>query len=213
MRGILIASVAMLALAACQQQASDNRAGSKPAVAPAADKRLDRKITASFDCDRARGQAQELICADPNLAAMDREAARLGASDAAGQATWSQERDACGKADELRLCVMANAALRIHQLRSASPGDAAGISVGPVSFSCKGLDKPLAVTFINSDPGAVAVESNGQTVALDHVEAASGARYVGRWNGEEWSFWEHGGEATLGIPGKKEMTCAKQAKN
>ncbi len=208
MRGILIASVAALALTACEQNAADNHATAKVA-APAVQATENRKITASFDCDAARGQAQELICADGNLAAMDREAARIGASDAAGQAAWASERDACGKADELRLCVMANAVLRIHHLRSAMPGDAGGISVGPVRFACKGLDAPLAVTFINSDPGAVAVESNGQIVALDHVEAASGARYVGRWNGEEWSFWEHGGEATLIVPGKPEMSCMK----
>ncbi len=208
MRGILMVAVAGMALAGCEQQTPDNRMAAKPGTPPVAAK-AGRKISASFDCDAARGQAQELICADANLAAMDREAARLGAGDAAGQAAWARERDACGKADELRLCVMANAALRIHHLRSVMPGDAAGISFGPVGFTCKGLSKPLAVTFINSDPGAVAVESNGQTVALDHAEAASGVRYVGRWNGEEWSFWEHGGEATLTIPGKAEMTCTK----
>ena len=208
MRGILIASVAALALTACEQKAADNHAPAK-APAPAVQPADNRKISASFDCGAAHGQAQELICADANLAAMDREAARLGASDAAGQADWAKERDACGKADELRLCVMANAALRIHHLRSVTAGDSGGISVGPVAFACKGLAKPLAVTFINSDPGAVAVESNGQTVALDHADAASGARYVGRWNGEEWSFWEHGGEATLTIPGKAEMACTK----
>lgn len=208
MRGILMVAVAGMALAGCEQQAADNRVAAKPSMAPVETK-AGRKISASFDCNAARGQAQELICADANLAAMDREAARLGAGDAAGQADWARERDACGKADELRLCVMANAALRIHHLRSVTPGDAGGISVGPVGFRCKGVAKPLAVTFINSDPGAVAVESNGQTVALDHAEAASGARYVGRWNGEEWSFWEHGGEATLDVPGRPEMTCTK----
>ena len=208
MREILMLSAAMLALAGCDQAPSDNRAAARPAPAssPTA---TERKITASFDCGAARGQAQELICADPNLAAMDREAGRLGAADAAGLSSWASERDACGKADDLRLCVMANEVLRIHHLRAASPSDAAGISVGPVGFRCKDLDAPLLVTFVNSDPGAVAVESNGQAVALDHVEAASGARYVGRWNGEEWSFWEHGGEATLGIPGKTEMRCTK----
>lgn len=208
MRGILIVSVATLALTACEQKAADNRVAAN-AGAPAVEASTGRTITASFDCNAARGQAQELVCADANLAAMDREAARLGASDAAGQAAWGQERDACGKADELRLCVMANAALRIHDLRSSVPDDAGGISVGPVAFACNGLSKPLAVTFINSDQGAVAVESNGQTVALDRAEAASGARYVGRWNGEEWSFWEHGGEATLTVPGKADMTCIK----
>ncbi len=206
MRGILVVAVAAFALTACEQKAADNRV---VAAAPKSAAPADREITASFDCNAARGQAQELVCADANLAAMDREAARLGAGDAAGHAAWAKERDACGKADELRLCVMANAALRIHQLRTGTPGDVGGISVGPVGFACKGLDKPLAVTFINSDPGAVAVESNGQTVALDHADAASGARFVGRWNGEEWSFWEHGGEATLVVPGKPEMNCTK----
>ena len=208
MRLIFKLLLTTLALSACEQKAADNHVAAKPA-APSVATSAARTITASFDCDAARGQAQELICADANLAAMDREAARLGAGDAAGQADWAKERDSCGKADELRLCVMANAALRIHHLRSVTPGDSGGISVGPVGFACKGLGKPLAVTFINSDPGAVAVESNGQTVALDHAEAASGARYVGRWNGEEWSFWEHKSEATLTIPGKAAMTCTK----
>lgn len=211
MRLILIASAATLMLAGCDRQAPGNQAAVTPKT-PVAATPSNRKIAASFDCDQARGQAQELICADANLAAMDREAARLGAGDAAGQAAWASERDACGKADELRLCVMANAALRIHRLRSASPDEAAGISVGPVAFRCAGTAAPFGVTFINSDPGAVVVESNGQAVALDHVMAASGARYEGRWNGEEWSFWEHGREATLGVPGKGELDCTKIAK-
>jgi membrane-bound inhibitor of C-type lysozyme len=204
MREILVAAVALLALVGCKQKAADNHT---VAAAPKAEAFAARKITASFDCDAARGQAQELVCADANLASMDREAARLGASDAAGQAAWAKARNDCGKADELRQCVMANAVLRIHHLLSVKPSDAGGISVGPVGFACKGLAKPISATFVNSDPGAVAVEVNGQTVALDHAEAASGARYTGRWNGKEWGFWEHGGEATLTIPDKPEMRC------
>lgn len=213
MRLILIAAAATVALAGCDRQAPGNRSAASPTAPVAATPPSNRKIAASFDCDQARGQAQELICADANLAAMDREAARLGAGDAAGQAAWAGERDACGKADELRLCVMANAALRIHQLRRASPDEAAGISMGPVAFRCAGTAARFGVTFINSEPGAVVVESNGQAVALDHVMTASGARYEGRWNGEEWSFWEHGGEATLDVPGKGALDCTKIAKD
>lgn len=208
MRRIVMAAVAVIAFAGCERKATDNHVVAKPATAPV-EPPAGRKIAASFDCDHARGQAQELVCADANLAAMDREAARLGASDPAGQATWASERDACGKADELRQCVMANSALRIHHLRSVTPGGASGISVGPVSYRCKKLAKAVEVTFINSDPGAVAIATNGQTVALDHVQAASGAHYAGRWNGEDWSFWEHGGEATLAVPGKPAMSCTK----
>lgn len=207
MRGILMAATAVLVLVACERKAAENHTVAAPTSKEQL--RADRKIFASFDCDHASGQAQDLVCADANLAAMDREAARLGASDPPGQAAWATDRDACGKADELRLCVMAHAALRIHDLRNAAPDDAAGISVGPVRFRCEGIDAPLAVTFINSDPGAAVVESNGQAGALDRAAAASGARYVGRRNGEEWSFWEHKGEATLEVPGKPAMTCTK----
>ncbi|MEO6579925.1 MAG: MliC family protein [Sphingomicrobium sp.] len=208
MRLILIAAASALALVACDRQSADDRASARPRAVQGVKGKPDRKITAAFDCDRARGQAQELICADANLAAMDREAKRLGRADPSGQSSWATDRDACGRADELRMCVMANAVLRIHHLRKASP-EAGGISVGPVGFRCEGFKAPLLVTFINSDPGAAAVESNGQIVALDRAEAASGARYVGRWNGEEWSFWEHGGEATLTVPGNKQTSCKK----
>lgn len=203
---------AAVALAGCDRPAPDNRsARDTPVVAPDGPKRT---IQASFDCDRARGQAQELICADGNLAAMDREVSRLAglAAEPAGLADYTQKRDSCGKADELRRCVMATAALEIHRLRHGSEAARVeGMSVGPVAFSCKGLAGPVLATFINSDPGALALEFSGKAIAIDQVQSGSGARYDGRWDGENYAFWSKGRDATFTVAGKGDIQCSETA--
>lgn len=212
MRPILLMTAA-LALAGCERSEPVGNGGAK-APGPSAAK-TERAITASFDCDRAMGQAQELICGDPNLAAMDREIARLSAlaMEPAAQAEWVQQREGCDKADELRHCVMAAAMLKIHRLRHGSEAARArdGLSVGPVAYRCTGLDAPLLATFVNSDPGAVALEWGGQAIAIDRAAAASGARYDGRWDGEAYGFWSKGKEATLTIPGNGDFQCVETA--
>lgn len=213
MRLIITLAAAAAALAGCERKAPDNQtAENKPAATPPA--AAKRAVEASFDCGRANGQAQELVCADANLAAMDREVARLAglAMEPAGQADWAQQRDQCWKSDELRHCVMAAAMLQIHRLRQGSEAARAaeGLSVGPVAFSCKGLAGPVLATFVNSDPGAVALEWGGQAIAIDHVTAASGAKYDGRWNGQQYGFWAKGKEATLTVAGKGDLPCVER---
>jgi uncharacterized protein len=210
MRLVLISIAATMALGGCNRTSEPNNSEAAPVTHTAAQPALGR-VEASFDCARAKGQAQELICGDNNLAAMDREAARLGAADPTGQAAWVTERDACGKADELRQCVLAGIAQRIHQLRQASPAKLSGdgISIGPIAYSCKGIEGPLSVTFINSDPGALAIEWGGVTRALDHVVSADGGKYEGRWEGQFLTFWTKGREATLTIPGKGDLACTE----
>lgn len=211
MRSILVVMIAAMALAGCEQSTPTGKVAADDAK-PAAQK-PGRAITASFDCDRARGQAQELVCGDAGLAAMDREVARLTslAMEPAAQAEWVQQRDTCDKADELRQCVMAAAMLKIHRLRQGSEAarTGEGVSVGPVPYSCRGLTGPLLATFANSEPGAVALEWAGQAIAVDEVIAASGAKYEGRWNGEPYAFWSKGKEATLTLPGKGDLQCVE----
>ena len=211
MRQIIIFA-ATAALVGCNREAPDNRATEdKPVVTTAA--APERAIQASFDCGRANGQAQELVCADANLAAMDREVSRLAglAAEPAAAADWAQQRDDCWKSDELRQCVMATAMLKIHQLRQGSEVARAsdGLSVGPVAYACKGIAGPVLATFVNSDPGAVALEWGGQGIAIDHVSAASGANYQGRWNGQPYGFWSKGKEATLTVAGKGDLQCVE----
>jgi membrane-bound inhibitor of C-type lysozyme len=208
---MLSVAIAAAALAGCDANPSPPNAVEEPrANAPS---KPTRAIVASFDCDRARGQAQELVCGDANLAAMDREVARLTslAMEPAAQTEWVQQRDSCDKADLLRECVMAAAALKIHHLRKGSDvaRGSEGLSVGPVAFTCRGIGEPVLATFVNSDPGAVALEWDGQAMAIDRVVAASGARYEGRWDGGSYSFWNKGREATLTVPGKGDLQCVE----
>lgn len=209
---LIIICAAGAALVGCDSKAPDNR--TVEPTAAAARPATPRAITASFDCDRARGQAQELICGDAPLAAMDREVARLSALavEPAAQAEWVQQRDSCDKADELRQCVMASAMLKIHRLRQGSEAarGGEGPSVGPVAFTCRGLAGPVEVTFFNGDSGAAALEWGGQAIAIDQAMSASGARYEGRWNGEPYAFWNKGKEATFTVPGKGDLQCAER---
>ncbi|MES2905217.1 MAG: MliC family protein [Pseudomonadota bacterium] len=210
----MLTIITALVMAGCQAEPPVGNDQREPNLAAAP--KPARAITASFDCDRARGQAQELICGDAALALMDREVARLsGQSDeVASQAhvEWMQERDSCDKADELRQCVMAAAMLKIHRLRKMSGSVPAGDgpTVGPVAFICGGLAGEVEATFVNSEPGAVALEWDGQAIAIDQVIAASGAKYEGRWNGQPYIFWNKGREATFTVPGKGDLQCEEK---
>ena len=211
MRSILLLT-AVVALGGCDRQQPIANSPHQNTAVPTP--KAARAITASFDCDRARGQAQELICGDAGLAAMDREVARLSglAAEPASQAEWVQQRDSCDKADELRQCVMASAMLKIHHLRQGSEAarGGEGPSIGPVAFTCRSLAGSVEATFFNSDPGAVALEWGGQAIVIDQAMSASGARYEGRWNGQPYTFWNKGKEATFTVPGKGDLQCVER---
>lgn len=220
-----------LALAACSQESDDaasNDAAANSAAAPAPAQQGSAD-SPSFDCARADGQAQELVCSDPQLATMDRELARLynlaeadpqlpaqGLNELkATQRGWVKGRDDCWKADDLRQCVVTNYAERIHRLRQGSAAARAeapqAISIGPIAFRCEGLGAVVAATFINANPGSVFVEwgPNDQYV-LPQAMSGSGARYAGKVDGGEMVFWNKGREATLIMPGKPDYNCSEE---
>lgn len=218
--------VLLLALAACDRGAdrvTDNQvAAEKRAARDRTDAPVPRPADGpSFDCGRARGQAQEMVCADKELAAMDREVDRLyrlagpdKGDVAAAQRDWLAARDQCWRTDDLRQCVLTAYAKRVHQLCGALPAtgaEAGANSVGPVAYRCAGLDAPVGATFVNTDPGAVYL-TWGPTheLALPRAESASGARYAGRVDGADWTFWIKGREATLSMPGKGDLACAER---
>lgn len=213
--------LAALALAACERGSPGNDAGAPDSPESNADVARDDASGPSFDCARARGQAQQLICSDAELAAIDRELdrlQRLAASDSAAAEpaeAWVKARDDCWKSDDLRHCVVDTYARRIHQLRSASAAARAeggeSRSAGPAAFECG--KEPLAATFVNTDPGLVHLSWSGRALTLAHAPSASGARYAGRVDGESWEFWTKGSEATLIRPGGEAVTCTAAATN
>jgi uncharacterized protein len=175
---------------------------------------------------RAEGKVETLICDDGNLARMDVELGRHYRLAMEGphitraraeelrraQRDFVRDRNECWKGIDLRQCTMTAYARRIHEIRQsfANARDATGISLGPIAYRCEGLDAVVGATFVNSDPGAVYLEWLEFSMALDHVPSGSGAKYLGRWNDAEWTFWTRGDEATFSRPGESDLLCHKE---
>ena len=173
--------------------------------------------TPSFDCAKAEKNWEKLACSDNELAAADREAARLYqlASDAMNarpgfeqlldsQNKWRGQLATCFD----RECVSEMLVKRVHQLRrdfrDTRTQDASGISMGPLLARCEGFPQPIAVTFVNSDPGFVYLEWMGGVVVMPHVPSGSGALYEGSFA----RFHLKSDDALLLVPGgKAEMNC------
>jgi len=178
-----------------------------------------------FDCTRATGEAQALVCADEQLAMLDGETSRLYALAShspqlntkqrarlrAYQIGWIRGRDDCWKAADLRACVLDSYVTRIHELRRDYPAargaDADGISSGPVDVACEGVERRMAATFIRTDPPLGCLESQGRRYTLTLTPTASGARYVSGTDQGEVTFWSKGDTATLQMPGQPAINC------
>ena len=179
----------------------------------------------SFDCSRATGQAQQLVCADEQLATLDRELARLytlaarspqlstkqRASLRAYQHGWIKGRNDCWKADDLRACVLDSYVMRIHELRrdyaDARTDTADSLSRGPVYVTCDGSETGMAATFIHTEPQLACLESQGRFYTLPLAVSASGARYAANTGEGEVSFWSKGDEARVTLPGQAALNC------
>jgi uncharacterized protein YecT (DUF1311 family) len=169
----------------------------------------------SFDCAKAEGEVQQLVCKDEGLAALDRKldevykAARAKATKekppvlVAEQRGWVKGRDDCWKArggsptfftaswqaDGVRGCVEGSYRVRISELqakyRLVPPK-------GPVFFQCDDRSEVVA-TFFETDPGTARLERGDQSVTAWLVPAASGSKY----EGPNVEFWTKGQEATV----------------
>jgi uncharacterized protein len=169
-----------------------------------------------FDCSKASGQVEELICQDDGLAALDHELAGAYAralrrvredgyeDPRAMQRGWIKGRNECWKAEEVRDCVEAEYKRRIAELR-IQYGDM--VVSSPVSFRCGAMDL-MAVFYNETDPPAVVLTQIGQSgpdqVIAYQAISGSGARYLGR----NVEFWEHQGEATV-TWFDQQLTCKK----
>ena len=158
----------------------------------------------SFDCAKAESAAEKAVCADAELAALDRQlAARYAAAkeaDPAVQRGWAKGRDECWKADDLRLCVLESYRTRLVELAIAAPGL---VVPKTVEYRCSDNRLPFTMVYYNDiDPqAAVMTWGNDQAIVFPQP-AASGAKY-GRTGIE---YWEHQGEASVDFFGNK-LSC------
>ncbi|HRK38986.1 MAG TPA: MliC family protein [Burkholderiaceae bacterium] len=173
--------------------------------------------TPTFDCRKASGDIERLVCADSELGALDRTlsvvyaAARRKAANErpptlqAEQRGWVKGRNDCWKADDQRQCVADAYRLRIAELQ-------ARYRLIPVSasatFVCDGNPRNEVIAhFFQTDPPSLIAERGDSVSLMFQQPAASGTRYQGR----NESLWEHQGEASVvwgyGAP---EMRCRQQ---
>lgn len=175
----------------------------------------------SFDCAKADSRAEQLVCGDRELAALDREATRLfrlvrddGKKTPDQQASlnerrkqWLAARDECWISENLRQCVVASYARRIHLLREkyaeARREDAKGIAEGPFEVRCQELEKPVKATFIRSDPPVSAIAFHDRF----HVAVGAGDRYVERSYYGDMIFETDGKQALIRLPDGRSFNC------
>jgi uncharacterized protein len=171
----------------------------------------------SFDCEAAGHAAEDLVCADPALAAKDRRladvytrsldklAATSGGADAirdlkAYQRGWIDGRNDCWKADDQRRCVDESYDRRIAELEAryllVEPAE-------PVFFRCSDGSEIVA-SFVPTELPTVRLE-RGDTTEIAWLEpAASGARYEAPFG---IVFWTQGDEAMVEWPQGAKFRC------
>ncbi len=169
----------------------------------------------SFDCAKAEGEIEQLICQDEELARLDRELGRVfGSAEkqplSAGQLSellatqrgWIKGRNDCWKADDKRQCAVEEYTRRTVFLQARYGTATVGKSV---YFTCDG-PQPNEIIFTPAEtdpPSANLVRGNEvQTVML--APAASGAKYEGDFG---LVFWSKGDEAQVNWPQGTSFTC------
>ncbi|MFQ2343523.1 MliC family protein [Aeromonas dhakensis] len=180
---------------------------------------LGTAATPSFDCAKAKGAAETLICKDAELAALDNELAALypkaiaafspeqQKTERAIQRGWIKGRNECWKAGDLRQCVKDSYQLRITELQIKG-GQL--MVPSPVDYQC-GNNVTLSTYFYNEAkrPAAVINLDEGtdplQVLAYE-TPNASGARY----QGQNLTLFTKGGEATLERVGQPTLTCTQR---
>lgn len=176
-------------------------------------------VAPSFDCAAAEGAVEEMICADAELAALDRKmdqvyrqsVAAITGMDAPGDALpelrayqrgWTKGRNDCWKATDQRACVVDSYRRRISSLQAAwnlAPHDA------PIFYICNGNPADeIVATFYESELPAVRLE-RGDSVEIAVLQpSGSGSRYEG---GFGISFWIKSNEARVNWPEGNRFTC------
>ncbi|MCL1144101.1 MliC family protein [Shewanella gaetbuli] len=177
----------------------------------------------SFDCQKAQGEIETLICQTDELAQLDNQLAPLyqkliSQVDAnelklikAEQRGWIKGRNDCWKADDKLQCTKDNYQTRITELQIA----AGAVEVPKeVNYQCQ-ADKPfnLIVYFYNNTALPAAVfHYAGQNIPPTTpqlgllTKTASGAKYVA----QNTSLWTHQDEARLEEYGQKPVICVYQ---
>lgn len=218
-----VAAAAML-LTACQPQPAAEPTAPAPSAAAAPATPTTGSDTApvtdttaspamsppSFDCAKAQSEAETLVCNDAELAALDRQLAKLWtdtqtrpnapAGETATQRGWVKGRDECWKAEDKHRCVRESYQVRIVELNLLRPD----VTTPPaVSYDCGDQNSRLSAVYYNDfEPKAVVLTWAGDRAIALQQPSASGTHYAV----QGVDFSEHQGTATLDFFGTS-LSC------
>ncbi len=177
----------------------------------------------SFDCSKADGTVENMICEDTDLATADsrlagRYAAAMavidgldaGAEDArntlrAEQRGWIKGRNDCWKATDLRACVQSSYLTREGELVAMWMLEE---PTQIVSYTCD--DSPaneVTAFFFDTNLPSVRLEYGDSIKPGSLVPAASGAKYALPFGG---TFWTKENEALFAWTEGQEMSCIRR---
>jgi uncharacterized protein len=156
----------------------------------------------TFDCAKAKGEVETLICSDEKLATLDRkldEVYKAATAKATGdlvtqlrteQRGWVKGRNDCWKAngqqtwitatwtvDTVKGCVEAQYRLRTSELQSTWRL----VPPKTVAYACqKDPANEVVANFFETDPATIRLERGDRTVTMWLVGAASAGSYEGQ---------------------------------
>lgn len=156
----------------------------------------------AFNCAKAQGTVEKLICSDAGLAALDRKLDAVYKSAAAAakgklatrlredQRGWVKGRNDCWKADghetwitaswtvnTVKGCVDAQYRLRISELQALWRQ----LPPKTVSYACQNNPaNELVANFFDTDPATIRLERGDRTKTLWRVGDAAAGRYEGQ---------------------------------
>jgi uncharacterized protein len=177
---------------------------------------LSAQTAPSFDCAKASGEIEQLICKDAELAALDRKMtaaydkalrrwpAEEMPTQRATQRGWTRGRNDCWKADDKKACTVSAYRTRTVEIQITS-GQL--MAPSPVGYLCKGRERtPLTAAFYDNTepPSAVLTFAADQVIAFV-APSGSGARYTAA----NVEFWEHQGSAAVNWFGA-ELKCDRR---
>lgn len=184
-------------------------------------------LKTSFDCAKARASVEKLICRDRQLKQMDIELMRLyrlALTDdhsvtppdkaTTDQQFWMEARNQCGSEREPKTCLIQRYAERAHQLRQGSAivrtMDPDGLTEGPLTFRCTGLNALMTATVFNTQPGVVYLRWANTSITLSQVPSDSGTHYTGKDSLGNYSFGQSDDVVLFQKPGAGEMSCTAE---
>jgi uncharacterized protein/heat shock protein HslJ len=165
----------------------------------------------SFDCAKAGGDVERLVCGDKSLAWLDRKLANVystalkkgpeseSATLKKTQRAWVASRNDCRTSKDVKACARSSYELRIAEVEIRSPLLSASINA---RYVCPDNTTLVAAYYNQTDPPAALFTYGNAQIVANVLPSGSGARY----GASDFDFWEHQGEARVNWSGKN-FTC------